>query len=147
MKVWGPAATLGFAILSIAIGIVIFAFVRSGIPALAALDLLRNGTAVAIGILIGYPVQTVTLVLAVHLTGTGILTYFGLMIPRWRSAAVAVAALAGLSRHPINAAAVAAFTAPSSPITVGQCRTGSRVALALRCLSRGRWPHPRSRRW
>jgi uncharacterized protein len=96
MKVWGPAATLGFAILAIAIGIVIFAFVRSGIPALAALDLLRNGTAVAIGILIGYPVQTVTLVLAAHLTGTGILTYFGLIIPRWRSAAVAVAALAGL---------------------------------------------------
>jgi membrane protease YdiL (CAAX protease family) len=70
--------------------------VLRGIPALAAVDPLHNGTAFAIAALIGAPVQTVTLVLAARLTGTDTLTYFGLIVPRWRAAAVAVAALAGL---------------------------------------------------
>jgi hypothetical protein len=95
-KVWGLAATLGFAILAFVIGGVISSLVLRGIPGLAAGDPVHNGTAFAIAVLIVTPVQTVTLVLAARLTGTDILAYFGLIVPRWRAAAVAVAALAGL---------------------------------------------------
>jgi membrane protease YdiL (CAAX protease family) len=97
MKVWDRAATLGFAILAVVLGGVLLAFVRRAIPALAALkpfDLAHDGTALAIGTLVVTPVQTVTLVWAARLTGTDILTYFGLIVPRWRATAVAVAALA-----------------------------------------------------
>jgi len=95
MKVWGLAATLGFSILAFVLGQAL------GIAALAAvkpfdpLHVDTDGTALAIVTLIGDPVQVVTLVLAARLTGTDILTYFGLIMPRWRDAALAVMALAG----------------------------------------------------
>jgi uncharacterized protein len=95
MKVWGLAATLGFSILAFVLGQTL------GIAALAAvkpfdpLHVDTDGTALAIVTLIGDPVQVVTLVLAARLTGTDILTYFGLIVPRWRNAALAVMALAG----------------------------------------------------
>jgi membrane protease YdiL (CAAX protease family) len=98
MRVWGPAATVAFAILATVLPGVIFAFVLRGMPTLAALkrsDLLRDGTAAAIGTLVATPVQIVTLVLAARLTGTDILSYFGLIVPRWRATAVAIAVLAG----------------------------------------------------
>ena len=97
MKVWGLAATLGFSILAFVLGQML------GMAALTAVkpfDPLHpiidtDGTAIAIVTLIGNPVQVVTLVLAARLTGTDILSYFALVMPRWRDAALAVAALAG----------------------------------------------------
>jgi uncharacterized protein len=94
MKIWGLPATFGFAI---------FAFVTGqwlGIRVLEAIkpiDLRQadNGTAIAIFTLIADVVQTVTLILAARLTGTGVLAYFAITVPPWRIAALSFAALAG----------------------------------------------------
>jgi membrane protease YdiL (CAAX protease family) len=93
MKVWGLWATLAFAIL---------AFVLGQAMGIAALSLLKNfdpakvdsnGTAVAIYTLVGNPVEIITLVLAIRLSGTNELEYLGLDIPRWRDVAIASAGL------------------------------------------------------
>jgi len=93
MKVWGLAATLGFAVLAFGLGQAV------GIGALTAagFDPLRvgyDGTAVAISLLVANPVQVVTLVLAIRLTGEDTFAYFGLDVPRWRNVTIAVAGLA-----------------------------------------------------
>jgi membrane protease YdiL (CAAX protease family) len=93
MKVWGLAATLGFAVLAFGLG----QAVGIGAMTAAGFDPLRvgyDGTAVAISVLVGNPVQVITLVLAVRLTGEDTLAYFGLNVPRWRDVAIAVAGLA-----------------------------------------------------
>jgi len=94
MKVWGLWATLAFAILAFvlgqAMGFAVLSMVKSIDPGRVDSD----GTAVAIYTLISNPVEIVTLVLATQLSGTDALTYLGLDIPRWRDAAIAVAALA-----------------------------------------------------
>ena len=94
MKVWGLAATLGFAILAFGLG---QAVAVGALTALKTFDTARvdyDGTAIAIVTLVGNPVQLITLVLAARLTGEDMLTYFGLNIPRWREVAIAVAGLA-----------------------------------------------------
>jgi membrane protease YdiL (CAAX protease family) len=92
MKVWGLAATLGFAILAFGLGQAV------GIGALTAAgyDPLRvgnDGAAVAITLLVANPVQIITLVLAARLTGENVLAYFALDVPRWRDVTIAVAGL------------------------------------------------------
>jgi membrane protease YdiL (CAAX protease family) len=93
MKIWGLAATLGFAVLAFGLGQAV------GIGALTAVgfDPLRvgyDGTAVAISLLVANPVQVVTLVLATQLTGEDTFAYFGLDVPRRRDVFIAVAGLA-----------------------------------------------------
>jgi CAAX protease family protein len=95
MKVWGLAATLGFSILAFGLGQLLGFEALEAVKPIDPLHVDTDGTAVAIVTLIGDPVQVVTLVLAARLTGTDILTYFGLIVPRWRDAALAVMALAG----------------------------------------------------
>jgi membrane protease YdiL (CAAX protease family) len=93
MKIWGLAATLGFAVLAFGLGQAV------GIGALTAagFDPLRvgyDGTAVAISLLVANPVQVVTLVLAARLIGEDTFAYFGLDVPRWRDVTIAVAGFA-----------------------------------------------------
>src|SRR5579883_2291908 len=88
MKVWGIAATLGFAVLAFGFG-----------PATAATggDLSQaanDGAAVALSVLVGDPVQIVTLALAARMTGEDLLAYFALDVPRRRDVMIAVAGLA-----------------------------------------------------
>jgi uncharacterized protein len=92
MKVWGLAATLGFAILAFGLG----QAVGSGVLTAAGYDPLRmgnDGTAVAIVVLVANPVQIITLVLAARLTGENVFAYFALDVPRWRDVTIAVAGL------------------------------------------------------
>lgn len=96
MKVWGLLATLAFAILAFGLGQAV------GIGALLAVKSIDpqrvdyDGTAVAIVTLIANPVQIVTLALAVRLTGSDVLAYLGLTVPRWRDVTIAVTGLAVL---------------------------------------------------
>ena len=94
MKIWGIAATLGFAVLAFgfgqAVGIGALAAVKGADPLLAGYD----GSAVAISLLVGNPVQVVTLALAAGMTGEDVFAYFALDVPRWRDVTIAVAALA-----------------------------------------------------
>jgi len=94
MKVWGIAATLGFAVLAFGLGQAV------GIGALSAAmggDLLvsrYDGVTVAVALLVGNPVQVITLALAARMTGENLLSYFALDVPRRRDVIIAVAGLA-----------------------------------------------------
>jgi membrane protease YdiL (CAAX protease family) len=94
MKIWGLAATLGFAVLAFgfgqAVGIGALSAAMSADPSLSTYD----GSAVTISLLVGNPVQVVTLALAARITGEDLLTYFALGVPRWRDVMIAVAGLA-----------------------------------------------------
>jgi len=96
MKTWGIAATLGFAVVAFVFG----QAVGFGAMSVAmGADLSRSafdGAAVAVSLLIGTPVQIVTLALAARMTGEHLLAYFALDWPRRRDAIVAVAALAAV---------------------------------------------------
>ena len=94
MKIWGIAATLGFAILAFLLGL----FVGDG-ATLAAMgaDPSRSaydGAALAVSLLVGNPVQIVTLALAARMTGEDLLAYFALDVPRRRDVTIAVGGLA-----------------------------------------------------
>jgi membrane protease YdiL (CAAX protease family) len=94
MKTWGLAATLGFSLLALGFGQAV------GIAALSAasgFDPSRttwDGSAIAISLLVGNPVQIITLALAARMTGEDLLTYFALNVPRWRDVIISVAGLA-----------------------------------------------------
>jgi len=94
MKSWGIGATLGFAILAFgfgqAVGFGALSAAMGADPSLTGYD----GSAVAISLLVGNPIQVVTLALAAQMTGEDLLAYFALDLPRWRDVAVAVAGLA-----------------------------------------------------
>jgi membrane protease YdiL (CAAX protease family) len=94
MKIWGLAATLGFAVLAFlfgqAVGIGALSATLGADPLLGGYD----GSAVTLSLLVGNPVQVVTLALAVQMTGEDLLAYFALDLPRWRDVIIAVAGLA-----------------------------------------------------
>lgn len=94
MKTWGLAATLGFSVLALgfgqAIGAAALSAATSFDPARSALD----GSAIALSLLIGNPVQIITLGLAARITGEDMLAYFALNVPRWRDVVISVAGLA-----------------------------------------------------
>jgi membrane protease YdiL (CAAX protease family) len=94
MKIWGLAATLGFAVLAFgfgqAVGIGALSATMGADPSFSGYD----GSAIAISLLLGNPVQVVTLALAARMTGEDLLTYFALDLPRWRDVVIAVAGLA-----------------------------------------------------
>jgi uncharacterized protein len=94
MKIWGLAATLGFAILAFGLGQAVGIGALSAMKAFDPLRVDYDGTAIAIVTLVGNPVQVITLVLAARLTGEDIFAYFGLNVPRWRDVTIAVAGLA-----------------------------------------------------
>ena len=94
MKIWGIAATLGFAVLAFVFGLAVgndaMTAALGADPSRSAYD----GAAVAVSLLVGNPVQIVTLGLAVRMTGEDLLAYFALDVPRRRDVIIAVAGLA-----------------------------------------------------
>src|ERR1700720_3660343 len=94
MKIWGLAATLGFAVLAFlfgqAVGIGALSATMGSDPLLGGYD----GSAVTLSLLVGNPVQVVTLALAARMTDEDLLAYFALDLPRWRDVIIAVAGLA-----------------------------------------------------
>jgi uncharacterized protein len=94
MKIWGIAATLAFAVLAFVFGLVIG---NDAMTAALGADPSRStydGAAVAVSLLVGNPVQIVTLGLAARMTGEDLLEYFALDLPRRRDVIIAVAGLA-----------------------------------------------------
>jgi membrane protease YdiL (CAAX protease family) len=94
MKIWGIAATLSFAVLAFAFGQAVG--IGAATAAMGA-DLSRSafdGSAIAVSLLVGDPVQVVTLALAARMTGEDLLAYFALDVPRQRDVIIAVAGLA-----------------------------------------------------
>jgi uncharacterized protein len=94
MKIWGIAATLGFAVLAFLFGLAVG---NDAMTAALGADPSRStydGAAVAVWSLVSNPVQVVTLVLAARMTGEDLLAYFALDVPRRRNVIVAVAGLA-----------------------------------------------------
>jgi uncharacterized protein len=94
MKAWGIAATLGFAVLAFGFGQAVGV---GAVTAAMGADLSRvanDGAAVAVSVLVGDPVQIVTLALAARMTGEDLLKYFALDVPRRRDVIIAVVGLA-----------------------------------------------------
>jgi len=94
MKIWGIAATLGFAVLAFgfgqAVGFGAMSAAMGADPSRTAFD----GAAVAVSLLVANPIQIVTLALAARMTGEDLLAYFALDLPRRRDVIIAVAGLA-----------------------------------------------------
>jgi membrane protease YdiL (CAAX protease family) len=96
MKAWGLAATLGFAVLALALGDALGTATLMALKTAYPQRVNNDGTALAVATFIAYPVQVITLVLAARMTSADMLDYFGLRVPRWRETALAVAALAAV---------------------------------------------------
>ena len=96
MKVWGLAATLGFAVLAIVLGDALGVTTLMALKTVVPQRVNNEGTALAVETFIAYPVQVITLVLAARMTSADMFDYFGLRVPRWRETAIAVAALAAM---------------------------------------------------
>jgi uncharacterized protein len=98
MKVLGRWATVGFAALAFVLGTAAaFVAVRFMIPATQNLDLygrMSNGTRFAVISLVSTPVIIITLMLASRRSGSRVLAYLGLDIPRRRHIAITVTGLA-----------------------------------------------------
>jgi uncharacterized protein len=93
MKSWGIGASLGFAFIAFLFGQLIgFGAATAAVGA----DMVRgyDGAAVAVSVLIGNPIQLVTLALAARLTGEDLFRYLALDVPRRADVIVAVAGLA-----------------------------------------------------
>jgi membrane protease YdiL (CAAX protease family) len=93
MKSFGIAATLGFAIVALMFGETVgMEAVRAAMGGDLA-HVSRNGAAVAVSLLVGNPIQVVTLALATRMTGEDLFTYLGLDVPPRRAVIAAVIAL------------------------------------------------------
>lgn len=96
MKTFGIAATLGFAFIALVFGETIgLEAVRAAVGGDIA-RASRDGAAVAVSLLVGNPIQVVTLALATRMTGEDLFAYLGLDVPRRRVVIAAIAALAVL---------------------------------------------------
>jgi membrane protease YdiL (CAAX protease family) len=96
MKTWGIGATLGFAFIAFLFGQAVGV---GAVTAAMGADVVRagyDGAAVAVSVLVGNPIQVVTLALAVRMTGEDVFTYLALDVPRRADVTVAVAGLAVL---------------------------------------------------
>jgi membrane protease YdiL (CAAX protease family) len=96
MRIWGIAATLFFAVLAFAFG---QAVGLGAMTAAVGADLSRtanDGAAVAVSVLVGNPVQVITLALAARMTGEDLFAYFALDVPSRHDVIIAVAGLAVL---------------------------------------------------
>ncbi|HLK82850.1 MAG TPA: CPBP family intramembrane glutamic endopeptidase [Xanthobacteraceae bacterium] len=94
MKVWGIAATLGFAVLAFGFGQAVGVGAATAATGGDLSQAANDGAAVALSVLVGDPVQIVTLALAARMTGEDLLAYFALDVPRRRDVMIAVAGLA-----------------------------------------------------
>ncbi len=94
MKVWGIAVTLGFAVLAFGFGQAVGVGAATAATGGDLSQAANDGAAVALSVLVGDPVQIVTLALAARMTGEDLLAYFALDVPRRRDVMIAVAGLA-----------------------------------------------------
>jgi len=98
MKVLGRWATVGFAVLAFVLGsVAAWEAARFIVPATQNLDLhgrISDGTRLAVVSLVSTPVMIITLMLASRRSGSNVLAYLGLDIPRRRHIAITVAGLA-----------------------------------------------------
>jgi uncharacterized protein len=94
MRTFGIAATLGFAFVALMFGQTVgFGAMSAAVgPDLTATG--YDGAAVAVSLLVGNPIQVITLALAARMTGEDLFAYLGLNVPRRRDVAIAVAGLA-----------------------------------------------------
>jgi len=94
MRAWGIVWTLVFAVVAFVFGLAVgddaMTAALGADPSRSAYD----GAAVAVSLLVGNPVQIVTLGLAARMTGEDLLEYFALNLPRRRDVIIAVAGLA-----------------------------------------------------
>jgi len=98
MKVLGRWATVGFAVLAFVLGsVAAWEAARFIVPATQNLDLhgrVSDGTRLAVVSLVSTPIMIITLMLASRRSGSNVLAYLGLDIPRRRHIAITVAGLA-----------------------------------------------------
>src|SRR5258708_24440776 len=96
MKAWGIVWTLVFAVVAFVFGLAVgddaMTAALGADPSRSAYD----GAAVAVSLLVGNPVQIVTLGLAARMTGEDLLEYVALNLPRRRDVLIAVAGLAAV---------------------------------------------------
>jgi membrane protease YdiL (CAAX protease family) len=96
MKTWGIGATLGFAFIAFLFGQAVGV---GAVTAAMGADVARagyDGAAVAVSVLVGNPIQVITLALAARMTGEDVFAYLALDVPRRADVTVAVAGLAVL---------------------------------------------------
>src|SRR5215468_8301045 len=100
MNVLSRWTTVGFAVLGFVVSRIIAGVaVRFIVPAAQNLDLharISNGTWIAIFSLVSTPILVITLMLASRRSGSNVLAYLGLDIPRRQHLAITVACLAVL---------------------------------------------------
>jgi len=94
MKPWGIAATLGFSVLAFVLAQACGGAVLFATRTVDIMHLSEDGTALAIGALVGNPIQVVTLVLAARLAGGDAMAYLALDRPPWRHVRICVLILA-----------------------------------------------------
>jgi membrane protease YdiL (CAAX protease family) len=96
MRSWGIAATLGFAFIAFLFGQAVGV---GAVTAAMSADLMGagyDGAAVAMSVLVGNPIQVVTLALAARMTGEDVFAYLALDVPRRLDVIIALAGLAVL---------------------------------------------------
>jgi membrane protease YdiL (CAAX protease family) len=96
MKCWGIGATLGFAFIAFLFGQLVGIGAVMAAMGASVVGASYDGAAVAVSVLVGTPVQVVTLALAVRLTGEEVLSYLALDVPRRVDVIIAVTGLAAL---------------------------------------------------
>ena len=94
MKIWGVAATLGFAIFGFLLGWWVGSGAATAAMGADSTSAAYDGPAIVVALLVSNPVQVVTLALAARMTGEDLLAYFALDVPRRRDVIIAVAGLA-----------------------------------------------------
>jgi hypothetical protein len=96
MKTWGIAATLVFAVLAFGFGQAVGLGATMAAMGADPSRIADNGAAVAVSVLVGIPVQIITLALAARMTGEDLLAYLALNVPRLRDMIIAAAFLAAM---------------------------------------------------
>jgi len=94
MRTFGIAATLGFAFVSLMFGQAVGFGAMSAAVGPEVTSSGYDGAAVAVALLVGNPIQVITLALAARMTGEDLFAYLGLNVPQRRDVAIAVAGLA-----------------------------------------------------
>jgi membrane protease YdiL (CAAX protease family) len=94
MRTFGIAATLGLAFVALMFGETVGDVARSAAVGPLLTPAGYDGAAVAVALLVGSPIQVITLALAARMTGEDLFAYLALDAPRRRDVAIAVGGLA-----------------------------------------------------
>jgi membrane protease YdiL (CAAX protease family) len=94
MRTFGIAATLAFAFVALLFGEAVGDVARSSAVGPLLTPTGYDGAALAVALLVGSPIQVITLALAARMTGENLFAYLALNAPRQREVAIAVTGLA-----------------------------------------------------